>query len=1311
MLRLLSGPGYVRHGRQVMRRNNGWLAVLAVSLLLSILHNSLAGERYPLDYDNAELPVNLSKTTYGTYNSNEPSLNSRNYLNPSSVPISSKSSTSTTTPLQSHLHINKKNTILSKGETKAITRRATKLSDINLPGENFNNDRSIHDDLRQSKLVDPNERSRNVRASESSEQVVEGSNSLSLEIPEQPHLSSWIPRGAIRNISRRINRVRLSEPSKTREHKTTTEAIRRGSVLLDKGYSYYDHVRAISHDDDSLTTSEGQITGVKKRERSMRDSHQRKRSDKANALQIIPNISLGETNSFKDSKSQDERQKVIKKRFLTGYSVFSVSLNRRLNGNLKANKLIIARKSKGRRENGKKRFGRSVRYLKKKPSRNINLEPWYALRDSSLSNSDPRNDIFKTGRGNHHSSRAEGFRHHSASHKSIAARRHAENTREFNGISPKQRSTIGHDDLGDKGTHSSSIREKRNFVLAGDVSDSLPKDETLENVTFHGTMKSSLENEINNHEGNIVEELKYDLVQDNFTENLIDQRQHKLEELDGNDTKVHSVTLKLRNESHSERHNFSIQITQDSINRTKLEESSASGGNYSNLVANILTSSNESNLRGDDVNPVSISRTKLEESNVETYSHLDLINQATLKDANTSKGNYSRLMTSIFTLTNKSDSINHDTNSDSINRTLVKSYISNRNYSKTNTLKASNESSSIIQDTNENSIDKIELKKSLNNQKFASTAPTTINLRLNTDTRNSNNESVLMSPNTNNDLIDGMELDASWAEIDESQEGAIQTGEEERSMLSSVTKESENVFVNSPRGSVTAQRNSTHLRHDMNSLAEGSFVFKSNGLFQITGRNANDPFSNSSTMQHGRKMAENFNVNTLPDQLLVNNEKQTESKLSLIPFQLPNVSETVTFKEEEKANSRSNDKVVSKSSKINDKAVSVSDSQESRSIGHDKGKSNQRRLNGSLIVLGKDKSVDSRLIELLDQNTPTNTDEIKANEPTIRSSLKNDRGADELADETTKDVNPVERGNKIVDNPEDRVSEDSTTLSTILINDRFSKERKSRSSKIGTSMKLRRNFTMEVEGTVVSETSTSILNKHGVGQNNVPTLNIDPTLAETGNDTTVASQVTLNDSLEFVSRNSSIVLTLMDQTTKDYFLTTNNVMLSSTEVDQMQMDIETSTISLSNDEDQLLSFDTIVTSLEPNDEDSRVTEDVPLRNMDNSSHKLQSEEPPWPVKHSAVVEGDLVLGGLMMVHEREDYYTCGPVMPQGGVQALEAMLYTLDTLNDREIVPGVKIGAHILDDCDKDTYGLEMAVDFIKGTYMHVFICLLIEDW
>ncbi|KAJ8676203.1 hypothetical protein QAD02_011989 [Eretmocerus hayati] len=101
--------------------------------------------------------------------------------------------------------------------------------------------------------------------------------------------------------------------------------------------------------------------------------------------------------------------------------------------------------------------------------------------------------------------------------------------------------------------------------------------------------------------------------------------------------------------------------------------------------------------------------------------------------------------------------------------------------------------------------------------------------------------------------------------------------------------------------------------------------------------------------------------------------------------------------------------------------------------------------------------------------------------------------------------------------------------------------------------------------------------------------------------------------------------------------------------------------------------------------------------QDTTTKNIVTAVNQWPVKHSAVVEGDLILGGLMMVHEREDSVTCGPIMPQGGVQALEAMLYTLDKLNQMDIVPGVKIGAHILDDCDKDTYGLEMAVDFIKG--------------
>jgi metabotropic X receptor len=44
------------------------------------------------------------------------------------------------------------------------------------------------------------------------------------------------------------------------------------------------------------------------------------------------------------------------------------------------------------------------------------------------------------------------------------------------------------------------------------------------------------------------------------------------------------------------------------------------------------------------------------------------------------------------------------------------------------------------------------------------------------------------------------------------------------------------------------------------------------------------------------------------------------------------------------------------------------------------------------------------------------------------------------------------------------------------------------------------------------------------------------------------------------------------------------------------------------------------------------------------------------------------------------------------------MLYTVDRVNSLGVLPPpLKLGAYVLDDCDKDTYGLQQAVDFIKG--------------
>ncbi|XP_074605223.1 metabotropic glutamate receptor 8-like [Brevipalpus obovatus] len=88
-----------------------------------------------------------------------------------------------------------------------------------------------------------------------------------------------------------------------------------------------------------------------------------------------------------------------------------------------------------------------------------------------------------------------------------------------------------------------------------------------------------------------------------------------------------------------------------------------------------------------------------------------------------------------------------------------------------------------------------------------------------------------------------------------------------------------------------------------------------------------------------------------------------------------------------------------------------------------------------------------------------------------------------------------------------------------------------------------------------------------------------------------------------------------------------------------------------------------------------------------------------PAKKVGLLDGNITLGGLMMVHERGETEICGQIMPQGGIHALECMLYTIDWVNrNKNILPGITLGAYILDDCDRDTYGLEQAVDFIKGS-------------
>ena len=353
--------------------------------------------------------------------------------------------------------------------------------------------------------------------------------------------------------------------------------------------------------------------------------------------------------------------------------------------------------------------------------------------------------------------------------------------------------------------------------------------------------------------------------------------------------------------------------------------------------------------------------------------------------------------------------------------------------------------------------------------------------------------------------------------------------------------------------------------------------------------------------------------------------------------------------------------------------------------GYSEAKNFQGSLNDFLIVSEREES-EKGLIGLNRGNIEENFQEIRK----------------ESIPPSSEEVITIDSEDGITDHT------DPVFLNELVDPNRPSKGRKSRSSKVRASTNSKYNPTGKAE----DQTSASTWNKDGIVPNNVPTPSIDSIVngrVSSVPDNGIRETPQLPESVSNSSFRSTISISSATKDDHPASLT-DLVTLSPIQIDQLPSptlinEKEKEENKKEEEEEEDRSY---VTPYEGNYQDFRATVDSISRMItDNSSHET---EPQWPVKHSAVVEGDLVLGGLMMVHEREDNVTCGPVMPQGGVQALEAMLYTLDKLNDRGIVPGVKIGAHILDDCDKDTYGLEMAVDFIKGKFIYLRLRAPVHD-
>ncbi|CAH2275658.1 metabotropic glutamate receptor 3, partial [Pelobates cultripes] len=92
------------------------------------------------------------------------------------------------------------------------------------------------------------------------------------------------------------------------------------------------------------------------------------------------------------------------------------------------------------------------------------------------------------------------------------------------------------------------------------------------------------------------------------------------------------------------------------------------------------------------------------------------------------------------------------------------------------------------------------------------------------------------------------------------------------------------------------------------------------------------------------------------------------------------------------------------------------------------------------------------------------------------------------------------------------------------------------------------------------------------------------------------------------------------------------------------------------------------------------------------------------VRKEIKFEGDLVLGGLFPINEKgSGMDECGRINEDRGIQRLEAMLFAIDQINrDSILLPGIKLGVHILDTCSRDTYALEQSLEFVRASLTKV---------
>lgn len=83
---------------------------------------------------------------------------------------------------------------------------------------------------------------------------------------------------------------------------------------------------------------------------------------------------------------------------------------------------------------------------------------------------------------------------------------------------------------------------------------------------------------------------------------------------------------------------------------------------------------------------------------------------------------------------------------------------------------------------------------------------------------------------------------------------------------------------------------------------------------------------------------------------------------------------------------------------------------------------------------------------------------------------------------------------------------------------------------------------------------------------------------------------------------------------------------------------------------------------------------------------------------AATIQGDIIIGGLFPVHDKGEK-GCGAIIPDRGVERLEAMLFTIDEINNNsKILPGIRLGASAFDTCGRAPWALEQSLEFIRAS-------------